>query len=502
MISARTTLHQQQSNPILRFKSFIIDYEIYWNLLVLKGNDVKRLSEEMEIKLKNAHKRRLAIKPFMKSSGSKTSVPKQRKTAERNKTQILDVEEEHSLPRSFSLDSKDSRMTDDHHDDIKNNLLKSYYPIKNHLSPRPTYLKLNAHRHRAIFPGQKNVNRVKKSASYDVGMRFTKSAVDGSLISLEHEEKEEVFDDFEEGSGWNLKAFVQYLIVMIVLILTTFTITSMNPSHCSHARQAIRGFRNLYNKTYCSIFRSVGFDFSKVGKLRKREIDVNQDKKWTKDVGGDNMDANRLGGYKIEEIQGVHNCKIDKYHKNEIEAKEKISYDIQEPMILKTEEIYSDFDGSEVTEELETLEMMEEEDVEKEDGNSIGMDENILIKLARFDPYYAAFIVVCVLLATLGILYNSKKSTLTHNTKYLGSFFKTTHSGSLIDSDAVSSSEAKSSYLEFSTGSPSYGSFTVEKKIVKKKQNTGGDAVPREAIKQNTQPIHHVSMNPTHSTSL
>ncbi|XP_042758235.1 uncharacterized protein LOC122198122 [Lactuca sativa] len=471
---------------------------------LFQGNDVKKLSAEMEFKLKMAHQKRLAIKHFMTtttSSASKNHVPKKEKMTERNKIQTLDVERQRCLPRSFSFDSKDSRMGVDPHDDMKTPL-KPYDPIKNYLSPRPRYLKFNPDRHREISARQKNVSRVRRSASYDdTGMRFPTEKLESSvsseedsveeetgIIAPEHEheeekEKEGVFDEFEEGSGWNSKVFAQYLIVIIVLILTTVAIICMNSPNLSPAREAIRGFMNL---DYCSVFRrTVGFDFSNVGKLGKREVDadvdvdVNHDDIWKKDVGDDdNMHSNQLEAYMIEEMEEIQqNCMIDEYHDEKIwsnndtgqfqdsnEKKEDISYEVT------SEEIYSDFDRGETSEELEALEMMVEEDVRKEDGNSNnnGVDENILIKLSRFDLYFAAFIGVCVLilLATLSIIYYSKKSEISSFVKY-----KTTHVGSLIDSDAVSSSEAKSSYMEFSTDSPSYGSFTVEKKIVKKKKS-------------------------------
>ncbi|KAI3789759.1 hypothetical protein L2E82_02563 [Cichorium intybus] len=88
-----------------------------------QGNDVKKLSEEMDFKLKVAHEKRLAIKHFMSATPSssvpKTSVPKKKKMAERNKTQTQDVEGKHCFPRSFSFDSKDSRFSIDAHNDIK-----------------------------------------------------------------------------------------------------------------------------------------------------------------------------------------------------------------------------------------------------------------------------------------------------------------------------------------------------------------------------------------------
>ncbi|CAH1425492.1 unnamed protein product [Lactuca virosa] len=445
---------------------------------LFQGNDVKKLSAEMEFKLKMAHQKRLAIKHFMTtttSSASKNHVPKMEKMTERNKIQTLDVERQRCLPRSFSFDSKDSRMGVDPHDDMQTPL-KPYDPIKNYLSPRSRYLKFNPDRHREISARQKNVTRVRRSASYDdTGMRFPKEKLESSfssreesveeetgIIAPEHEheeeeEKEGVFDDFEEGSGWNSKVFVQYLIVIIVLILTTVAIICMNSPNLSPAREAIRGFMNL---DYCSVFRrTVGFDFSEVGKLSKREVDVDVNVKhddiWKKDVGDDdNMHSNQLEAYKTEEMEEIkQNCMIDEYHdeniwsKNDtgqfqdsIEKKEDISYEVT------SEEIYSGFDRGETSVESEVLEMMVEEDVGKED----------------------AFIGVCVLilLATLSIIYYSKKSEISSFVKY-----KTTHVGSLIDSDAVSSSEAKSSYMEFSTDSPSYGSFTVEKKIVKKKKS-------------------------------
>ncbi|KAI3789758.1 hypothetical protein L2E82_02562 [Cichorium intybus] len=311
----------------------------------------------------------------------------------------------------------------------------------------------------------------------------------------EHEnerEKEEQFDDFEEHNGWNSKVFLQYVLVMIVLILTTLAITSINSPTFSPAREAMLGFMNLYNKGYSTFYRTVGFNFLKVGKLSKREVGVNHDEVWTEDLGDDNMDSNELEGFKTAEIEEVHNSKIDENRDeiwsknnagqfqdsqtNKIEVKEEISYESHKPVILKREEIYSRLLGDdsievEVNEEPELLKMMVEEDVGK---------EYILTKLARFDQISVAFVGFCVfLLVSLSIIYYSKKSKISHqnskNTKNLESFVNSsplthkTHSGSLTHSDTVSSNEAKSSYLEFSTNSPSYGSFTIEKTIFKKK---------------------------------
>ncbi|KAI3525015.1 hypothetical protein L1887_03686 [Cichorium endivia] len=232
-----------------------------------------------------------------------------------------------------------------------------------------------------------------------------------------------------------------------------------------------------------------------VGKLSKREIDVNHDEVWTEDVADDNMDSNELEGFKTANIERVQNNKIDEnrdemwsknntgqFHDsqiNKIEEKEEISYESHKPVILKREEIYSRLLGDdsievEVNEEAELLKMMVEEDVGKED---------ILTKLARFDQISVAFVGFCVLfLVSLSIIYYSKKSKISHqnstNTKNLESFVKfsplthKTHSGSLTHSDTISSNEARSSYLEFSADSPSYGSFTIETTIVKKKPYT------------------------------
>ncbi|CAI9286328.1 unnamed protein product [Lactuca saligna] len=458
-----------------------------------QGNYVKKLSAEKDFKLKRTHQKRLANEHFMTTTtslASKIHVPKTEKMTERNKIQTLDVERQPCLPRSFSFDSKDSRMGVDPHDDIQAPL-KPYDPVKNYLSPRPRYLKFNPDRHREISARQKNVSRVRRSASYDdTEMHFPKEKFESSVSSPEesveeetgiiaHEVEEE--EEKERVFGWNSKVFVQYLIVIIVLILTTIAIICMNSPNLSPAREAIRGFMNL---NYCSVFRrTVGFDFSEVGKLSKREVDVdadvnvNHDDIWKKDVvDDDNMHSNQLEAYKTEEMEEIQqNCMINEYHDEEIwsnndtgqfqdsiEKKEDISYEVT------SEAIYSGFDRGETSEVLET---MVEEDIGKEDGNSNnnGVNENILIKLSRFDLYFAAFVGVCVLvlLATLSIIYYSKKSEISSFVKY----YKATHAGSLIDSDAVSSSEAKSSYMEFSNDSPSYGSFTVEKKIVKKKKS-------------------------------
>ncbi|KAL4589218.1 hypothetical protein LXL04_002123 [Taraxacum kok-saghyz] len=464
-----------------------------------KGNDLKKLCEEMDFKLKNAHKKRMKIKRFLSATTSSASDRKKKKTAERNKTQTLDVDKQHYFPRSYSFDSKDSRMADD----INNNL-PPYDPIKNYLSPRPPYLQYNPDRHHDIISRQNNLTRVRRRASYDcsLGASSREDASEETYIFTpedeldeehEHEEEnEEVFDDFEEViSGWNWKVFMKYLMVIIVLMLATFTITSMNSTNLSHAQEAVRGFMNLYNKTcMCSIFKTLGFDFSGVGKLSKREIDVNLDH-----VGNDYTES------KTEEIKEVQNeyyrddiwsnndnGQFGNSHANEIQEKEETSYELHEPVIITSEEFYSDFDrGHEVREELEILEMMVDEDDEKEDGNNMGLNENTLIKLERFDHLFAAFIGGSILiLATLGIIYYAKKSKIPspNTSKYLESFvnsspltYKKILSGSLIDSDEVFSSEEKSSYLEFSTDSPSYGSFTVEKKIVKKKTSKKPEVV-------------------------
>ncbi|KAK1414256.1 hypothetical protein QVD17_29999 [Tagetes erecta] len=172
-----------------------------------------------------------------------------------------------------------------------------------------------------------------------------------------------------------------------------------------------------------------------------------------------------------------------------VETDENISNERIEPVTLISEkmetfrvvdeikgyiQLLGNLDSNGVNQESEILKPM----VDDADGNkSMNENTNSVTKLAYFDPLFAAFSAIAVvIIASTSVLYCSMQTKISSPIDHINEVFD--ESSSVVSFDSKSSmrnqdacSSNQTNYFDFqqSTGdSPSHGSFTVEKKIVKK----------------------------------
>ncbi|CAH1422674.1 unnamed protein product [Lactuca virosa] len=375
------------------------------------GNNENELNPEMASRLK----KQSPTKNFMSHTictTNKATVLKKKILGERNET--LDVNEQPSLRRSSSFDSKSvkSPVVVDH-------VQKPYDPVNNYLSPRPKFLRYNPNRRRMVSVLHGNEESVRSSNSFEApGMELgadsygfvdscsqkeeqTLDLINNEGECEEEEEEEEEIEFGDDERFWNLKGFLKFIAVVIAVIYTTQAICSMDSPTPFHTVE-----------TWSNVYGVAGLNFSQVGSCSLMETELVVGRLKEVDMVGVHDDEEETSD-SLQELGAdidVENDEADVIHgemwteDEDLDENDEIAEEMVENYDVEGEREVEDDDQTLVADSDEIEEIAEEEMEEINDAEI----ETETIQSESFDLNLAGVIgfFVLILTSSFGVMYS------------------------------------------------------------------------------------------------